>query len=438
MAEAATSTGTKADPPRFWWLKRLTVGLVMWLAAVVGLRYLAAEMVGARLRTEIGKIKASGEPIEPSDFAEPRLSEEENAAAYLERAGLMIRIDPQEKPVWDFLPQSRAYSGAQLPVVEAVLKRNETALKMVRQARGKNRAAWGVMTRDFVFWQQLRVMYNSDILDVAANYAHQQGRDDEAVEYLRDLLMLASALDQEPLLPAAALAAGTREWSALSASAMAATLQINVSGKPPKPHAASEEQVRKLIDELLDERQSPRSGLHWLFQAERMWQQEYVRVNVDHPDWRQASIRHLWSWTKLTKLRIWLLRPMFKRDAIRLLRISDDALAAERQSDYLAALRRLGPAGTIKRSTNPLGLELVSGAVADYQWMFYRYHSVSQKRRQGAVKLAERLFEVKNGRLSQPVELVPDYLSSLPLDPLSAGWTVAGTPAPPTTAPSKN
>jgi hypothetical protein len=38
-----------------------------------------------------------------------------------------------------------------------------------------------------VFWYQLRVLYHSDILQVAANYAHQSGRDDEAVEYLRDL-----------------------------------------------------------------------------------------------------------------------------------------------------------------------------------------------------------------------------------------------------------
>src|SRR5258706_1542712 len=333
MAEASTSPVELVFPPRFWWLKRLTAALVVWVAALVALRYLAAGVVDARLREEIGKIRARGEPIDPVDFAEPKLAEEENAAVPLDRAGRMFLIDPKEKVVWAFLPQSRTYSVTQLPVVEAVLNRNAPVLAMVRQARGKQKAAWGVTTRDFEFRQPFRCMYNSEILDVAANYAFQNGRNDEAVEYLRDRLMLANALDQEPLLQAADQAAGMREWAALSASAMAATLKINLLGKPPTSHAASEEHVRKLIEELLDEKKSPRSGLRFLFQAERMWQQEYVRMTVDHPE----SVFDLWSSTKLTKLRIWLLQPMFKRDAIRLLRISENALAAERERDYFAA-----------------------------------------------------------------------------------------------------
>ena len=156
-------------------------------------------------------------------------------------------------------------------------------------------------------------------------------------------------------------------------------------------------------------------------------------MTVDHPE----SRLDLWSSTKLTKLRIWLLRPMFKRDEIRLLRISENALAAERERDYFAAMRHFTPSAAVSRNFYRFRLELVSVA-ANYPFVLYRYHLVSQKRRQAAVKRAERLFEVKNGRLPRPDELVPDYLPSLPLDPMSAGWTVAGTPAAPTTAPNKN
>jgi len=100
----------------------------------------------------------------------------------------------------------------------------------------------------------------------------------------------------------------------------------------------------------------------------------------------------------------------------------------------------LGPSATIKRPTSPVRLELANALAADYQWMFYRHYSASQERRQAAVKLAERLFELKNGRLPQPDQLVPDYLPSLPVDRIPNGLTLAGRVGAikPTSRPSSN
>src|SRR5205085_8372204 len=144
--------------------------------------------------------------------------------------------------------------------------------------------------------------------------------------------------------------------AAKSSAAMAGKLQINLAGKAPVAHAASEEQVRKLIEELLDESESPASGFDWALRAERMREQEFVRMTVDEPD----SVQQLWSWTKMTKPKIWLLRPMLKRDAIRLLRMSEDALAAAKEDTYSAAMARMGSTARIKRKG--LGLDLVSAA----------------------------------------------------------------------------
>src|SRR5438093_1519793 len=53
MPKVVTSPDEQAFPPRFWWLKRLTVVMLLLAGVLVGLRYLALHIAKRRLEAGI-------------------------------------------------------------------------------------------------------------------------------------------------------------------------------------------------------------------------------------------------------------------------------------------------------------------------------------------------------------------------------------------------
>src|SRR5215204_5470482 len=95
MAEADTSPDTRPIPPRFWWLKRLVLAMVIFMALLVGLRYLSLHVAKRRLEAEIAAIRARGEPLEPEDFADRPAPAQEDAGPDLLAAARIFAVPKQ-------------------------------------------------------------------------------------------------------------------------------------------------------------------------------------------------------------------------------------------------------------------------------------------------------------------------------------------------------
>ncbi|MFH1111396.1 MAG: hypothetical protein V1790_19690 [Planctomycetota bacterium] len=80
-------------PPRYWWLKRIGVGVGLLVVALFALRLWWAWEANRRLQAEIDRIIAAGEPIYPEDFdPKEQIPDDKNAARFLLQAASAINL----------------------------------------------------------------------------------------------------------------------------------------------------------------------------------------------------------------------------------------------------------------------------------------------------------------------------------------------------------
>ena len=86
----------KPIPPRYWWLKRLSIAGGCLLVALVALRLWWGWEANRRLQAEIDNYIAAGEPIYPEDFDPEPIPDELNAAKLLIDAAQALNLTPQQ------------------------------------------------------------------------------------------------------------------------------------------------------------------------------------------------------------------------------------------------------------------------------------------------------------------------------------------------------
>ncbi|HEX2973264.1 MAG TPA: hypothetical protein VHP11_13095, partial [Tepidisphaeraceae bacterium] len=274
----AISSPAVRVPRRYFWLKRIAGGYVLFLAGVALLSYVASHLAQSRLDGEIQKIRARGEPVLIEDFVEPAIPDEENAAFYLKRAAKAFEKMSNEQ-VDDFnnLPTKLPWSPADAALMEKLTARYAHALPDVRAARGKTGVNWGMQLKSPAITVLLPWLTPqrtlSQYLRAAALHAHQQGDDAAAVELLRDQLMIGRTVDRSPFLISHLVALSNSSQAATAALAIAPDLRVEHPDTPApagtKP--ASRQQVRALLDELSDE-QSARAAVMRAMWGERLFQ----------------------------------------------------------------------------------------------------------------------------------------------------------------------
>jgi hypothetical protein len=183
---------------------------------------------------------------------------------------------------------------------------------------------------------------------------------------------------------------------------IAPRLRIEALGKAPADgKAASSEQVRSLVEELLDDRGGRERFL-------RMMQGERVFLLNVMDEWGGAL--------GIAGVVAWAMRPVSVKEARLLIEHSTRVVEAARESDWPSAKAKLpGAAG------GTLGAIMAPPQAAAF---LVHYRSVSSARA-GAIQLANRMYEVKYGRLPRRAEdLVPEFLAEVPKDPLVGGGAV--------------
>src|SRR4051812_46866611 len=331
-----------AVPKRFWWFKRIVAGFIVFAAATLGLRYVAVASAQRRLAKEVEAIRARGEPILPEDFLERPVAAEQNAAADLLKAKELWHVPAEHHDVWVDLSTTAFYSPQELTVIDAVLSANRDALTLMRRARRKPLVNWGLKIQSPAIGVMLSMLNDmrdfANSLSIASGRALQAGHDGEAVEDWRDTLGIVRATETQPFIISQLVANGISTLVSNKIYASARNLKIG------DPTAASEAQVRALIDELLEEHESAQSGWKWGCMGERMAQLDLAYCLSGGKELPDSAFGQEMASSPL----MWWLKPMLLADARGVLAASSVDIDAAGAPDAATATAKLG---TIKRSS---------------------------------------------------------------------------------------
>ena len=408
-------------PRRRWGLWVALALVVLFALAILGHAYWGWYQE-RELEREVARLRAGGEPMVAGDFVHQPVAEAENAALLLRQAARSIN---EAAEAWGRAQQLQLDSGLKeddVALVGEVVQQNQLALKLLREARGKKGVDWQIQISPLMISTLLPDVNGQTKLAalsrMSALLAHQQSDDREAVERVRDLLMLSRAAGKMdtgviPLL----VESGTSSMAASAAIEMTRDLRVGMSAGD-----ASAEQVRLLIAELLDEAQM-REGAVRAMKFERAMGVQFVTI-------KEA----LWAGQKpigqmqemALGVRRYVQRPAIYADARWVLRYAKANEEAMQQGMNWPSYRRAAAtpramAGEVKARW--MWHPTAGMVAANYDGMVLKQYSAMTMRRLAAVGLAVRLYAREHagewpGTLE---ELAPEYLREVPLDPMAEG-----------------
>lgn len=405
-------------PPRYGWLKRIMIAVGVTSLALVILRLRWGQVAHARLQAEIDRLVASGEPIFPEDFnpKEP-LPDDQNAAKLYKEAASLRDLSVDEHNRLDELRIKGQLSASELEKLDAILAKQSKVFPLVRKARSIPAADWGTRFTSSVFGStnffhtEQRMLAKLLIAKAQSQRAH--GDLCSATEILGDELAHAQALSRDPSLVSHSVANAQHalivdqvEW---------------ISFQVPKD---CEEQCDTFLCHLLDEARF-RDALRQCMLAERMWRIDSITWLANH----EASPLPMWTakqtpwWAKVIGYPV---VPAFVLDGLDLIAFSNDMLGVS-QADTLPYARSLVQSPEIRKDALGFVLQPFTRlARPSHRILTFHFRLLAQ-RRMAATALAIRLYELDHGHRPETLdELVPDYLPSVPLDPMAEGETPIG------------
>lgn len=402
MAEAPTMDEPRiAYPPRYWWLKRICAGCVLLLAVLAGARAWWGYDADRRMKAAIAAIRARGEPILPEDFQSSPLADADNAVTYLKLAG--AAYNPAAEPP---VSTNMSYTDAPLPaewfvVARKAIEGNQASLRHLREARNHRQVDWGVKptvaTVPLIFPRLDQQRALACLLGDSALYEHLNGNDAQAMEQLRDLLAMSDASDQGPFVVCHLVSIGIDTLGMHRLALIATRLRVADDPSPApatKPVTpAQRSQVREMIALLLDSAKNKQLG--------RALAAERAMLVADlEPNFSRGR----------------LLSPMYTHLGIQAMNRYGQLIASSAQPTLNAAIAPIMPLPTAPLANWTLGIgpqSLVRIVNGDFR--------VRTERHLTAVSLAARLYRIDHGGQWPPnlQALVPQYLPSVPIDPMS-------------------
>ncbi|HEY7089993.1 MAG TPA: hypothetical protein VH518_17985 [Tepidisphaeraceae bacterium] len=401
-----TTTPEPATRAKAW--RRLgTRGWIGIIGALILTLILSAYLIfsiGAdrKYRYAIETIRRAGEPILLTDFPPAALpgDPQSNAATHLRAAATQLSFDSEDEK------QSQAIARLPLTtderqVVTRITDSNQAALNEVRRATACTTVEWDISLTSLLNnaasneWNQMRNL--AHILRFAATREHLEGDDEAAVLSLVDLLAMGRACQKMgPSLISHLIGVGIQGVADDTLVELAPDLRIG-----DDTHEAPPDDVRKLIDILLDEQGLRRSYADgWT--GERAMFVEQVKRNSTAP----------------------IIDSLVKLDAVKTLRLFTSLRDAGLETDFPTARAR-----TAAAMSNSAHLHMMS----EFAWqgrdvVVQTQFRVTCDRRMTAIVLAIALYRADHdGELPQSLDqLVPTYLPKLPPDPFRADGKTFG------------
>jgi hypothetical protein len=107
--ESLSADSVRPIPPRYWWLKRIGVSIVILLVALGLLRWWWGVKAHRALQAELDRLVAAGQPVFPEDFRSPPVPDDQNAAILLKQAAGALSLTKAEQHL---LGRSEAMPGS--------------------------------------------------------------------------------------------------------------------------------------------------------------------------------------------------------------------------------------------------------------------------------------------------------------------------------------
>jgi hypothetical protein len=404
-------------PPRFRWLKRGAILLLLTIGSLALLRGWWGHVATERTREMVDAAHARGEPILPEDFNPAPVPDGQNAALTLSLAASSIYRDAQFDS-FDNSFTGDLLSKADMSEVGRIVALNQKAFDGCRRARSQHGADWKIqivhpmlntLLPNLSPQRQLASMEKYAVL-----YDHAKHNDRESVERLRDILHQARALDAGPAALVTHLVSGGIDAIATDIiENLTPALQIANPKEQKVGDPATPRQIRDLISDLLNEDQYRRAVIH-AWQGERMFALDFSQFIADGNTVSWLTIPHGKA--------IWLIGPAFRLDGLRVTAADSQAACAAALPDWPSAQAHLaansrGETSDIENVSRVFSTFFVPAGTRAVQQHF----RILVERRAAAIELALHLYRVEHdGKLPPTLqELVPEYLPYVPADPMA-------------------
>jgi hypothetical protein len=399
--------------PRSGWGKWL--GRAMFLGPVIVLLGYGGWglLVERRVEERLARLHAAGEPVYAGDFEPEAPATGMNGADDLIRAGVMLERS-EEMQAYNVLTKSYVVSlpltDVEMAGVRRAVSANGAAMGLVESGLGKSQVRWPADFRQALGFQLKPWLGNvraaATLLQIDALRAHQEGREAEALSRVRQMQVLARAVDRHPESISHLVAGGIDDLAAFVLEDMASDLRVGDG-----PGAVPAADVRAVIATLLDDGSS-RAGLVRALQNTR---------KDDHLLMRELGEKGGECWRPFSRF---MSRPFCMGNADLMVRMDTAWIEAFRGSADLPAARA---SGDVARMSSEIGCSRwnmlahmftlqLDGAVR------MEYCRIADCR-MAAVALAVRLYasEHDGARPGSLAELTPRYLPQVPADPLARG-----------------
>jgi hypothetical protein len=389
----------------------LVTCLLLLVAAMLALRLVWGWHARRQLDCVLAELERRNEPTTVAAVKDRPLPDADNAAVIQLRAAAMYTgIDCPRNSNLNY-PDYPPYDTAWWALANASEQAHRPMMAVLRTARPLRRAHFGPA----VPWTAAALTPLNSIKNVAniasdgAVYAHLYGEDDaEALERLHDVFHLANSIRQQPLVVSQLVAQGVDSLGCHSLMSIAPGLNALSNRRPARP-----EQVRALIDLLLDERPLNEAMV------------ESIRIDrVLIVDFAAMFIGSTW-----------FLRPLADLELATLHRNYDVSLAAASRPSWPQSQEAFTPIPPVPPHRRGRGRYYFGLHGGTHELILERQWRCIAERRLAAIALAMHLYKMDRGRLPATLrDLVPAYLQSVPKDPFHAdsrpmGYVVVPNPA---------
>lgn len=409
-------------------LKWTCLGVLASAVLALGWLLWQDHLMVARLQAEIDGYRAAGEPIFVGDFNNAtNIPDAENAA--LVYGELLASLDQTAKAaeIDRTIPAPLQAAAMSLDDLRSILEPYEKELHLLRRARGMEAVDWGVQYTspmlNMLFPEVTAHRTVGKVAGIAIVFHARSGRSDEAVAIVWDTLAFARAI---------VIGGGVPQPSYLTSLTMSSNvchalevaipklemIEAKASSTVTNPHGTAREQILNVIHALLDDT-DVRRGCRESLQFERAVQLDTVQLLVSGDSGRIDIGNHNQlpgsSWTPQ-----FLIRRNLVPDLILLMSYTSSLCEACLAANSVDGARLVRWSEDLDASKLDW---LVAGAGRTVDFEFRRL----AERRMAATALAIRLFESDHGRRPTDLsDLVPEYLDSLPIDPIAPGDVTIG------------
>jgi hypothetical protein len=399
----------------------------------------------------VDPVIACGEPLTWSDFAPDPIPDDQNAAVLYRQAVVsspfgeyppvvgeyprminpealsteMTRADVLLSTLGDFQGKLHIFHREHPEEVRELLDMSKDVFVLCRKARRLDKVDWGIDYTGWAFESGIppcdRLRTITELLSLAAIDAHKAGRDDEAIEYVRDGMALGDSMSTVPNTITYLVTISI--YSIISQPLEEILPGLKIGDAPGGVPAGA---LRSLRSDFLDATRCYR-GLRLAMMSERsmMYDTGQRMMNMEIPG-EQTKIGH-YGGVSLDTIRsddTWrrgfdfCVAPLWRIETARAVSFLDAYVNLSNARTLPEFRRGVPQMHDCSEHVFPRVLSCMLLPTTDRTFVL-NFQTVHNRQMAG-IAIAIRMYQVNHGRLPDTLaQLVPDYLSEVPQDSMA-------------------